>query len=205
MKGEQRRRESAAIPAGGRTCPVAGPGAPPSAWTSIRPPEQKGSKPPSPPAPCCGPGTSEGAEPSAPGRAGQTPRPGPGRTAHPGRRESCRLTCLMYMFAEDGLGPPRCRSACPHRSCPVPALGLTAGLRRRRPPPQPPPAPRAGPAHPSRKQNGGGPSPFRLGANHSAPLGGRTAERRTRSCTAEEATPRGTAGISFFRSSQVPR
>lgn len=51
MKGEQRRRQSAVSPAGGRTWPVAGPGAPPSAWTSIRPPGQKRPKrrPPCPP------------------------------------------------------------------------------------------------------------------------------------------------------------
>lgn len=54
----------------------------------------------------------------------------------------------MYMFAEDGVGPPGCRSARPRRLFPVRALGLNAGLRRRFPPPQPPPLPAQGPLTP---------------------------------------------------------
>lgn len=114
---------------------MAGPGAPPSARTSIRPrgtekTEAKASElAASLRESCCGPGRCEGAEPPASGRGGlgQPPRPGTGRTIHCGRRKSRRLTCLMYMFAEDAVGPPGCGSARPRRLFPVRALGLTAG------------------------------------------------------------------------------
>lgn len=121
---------------------------------------------------CCGPGPGSAARrrlktPPAPGqgRAGRAKPtlPGPGRTAQGGRLGPRRLTCLMYMFARDGGGArpgASCRrSARPHRLFPTRMLGVTPG------PPPPPPAPSASPnspaqrpAHPSRKQNGGGAS-----------------------------------------------
>lgn len=69
------------------------------------------------------------------------------------------------MSAKDGGGARLSASCClyarPHRLFPARVLGVTPGLP---PPPPPPPAPSAPaaerPAHPSRKQNGGGASPY---------------------------------------------
>lgn len=137
------------------------------------------------------------------GWANPPARPRPQRTLRAARMPPAHL---LDVHVCRGRGRPPTLSFSP----PSPFLpGPSARLDRGSPPPPPAPsaapAPRSGPAHPSRKQNGGGPSPFRPGTNHSAPLGGRTAGQRRRSCPAEETTPRGTAGISFHRYSEVPR